>query len=183
MKPQGKQNRKQQPGKNIVYYLFPIIYCLSPFLVQAQTPSVLLPSTKPLEFKLLNPEATPPRGNVITANSMSETGLTNPSLWWADEQFGGKLLENWLAYPNERRVDLIVNRQLWSILDYMGRYSFVNKMGTVARDFGYSTRVFIVNEPDEALATYTCDFSTSIPVCDLNIQSIGQDSWRVRSRN
>ncbi|MFE1748532.1 hypothetical protein [Coleofasciculus sp. H7-2] len=156
--------------------------CLVPWLVQAQTPATLLPSLEPLDVKLLEPESRPPRSEVIRADSMSQAKPTIPSLWWAEEQFGGKLLENWLAYPNRQRVDLVVNRQLWSLLNYMGRYSFVNSFGTVARDYGYNTRVFIANQPQEPLATYTCNFSTSPPVCNLDIVASGQDSLRVRSK-
>ncbi|MEP0747906.1 MULTISPECIES: hypothetical protein [unclassified Coleofasciculus] len=156
--------------------------CLVPLLTQAQTPPTLLPSPEPLDLKLLDPESRPPRSQVIRADSMSQAKPTVPSLWWAEEQFGGKLLENWLAYPDRQRVDLVVNRQLWSLLNYIGRYSFVNSFGTVARDYGYNTRVFIANQPQEPLATYTCNFSTTPVVCDLDIVSSGQDSLRVRSK-
>ncbi|MCG4880622.1 hypothetical protein L0P06_11165, partial [Amedibacillus dolichus] len=79
-----------------------------------------------------------------------------PSIWWAKEQFGGKLLDNWLAYPAKEksvaRIDLIVNRQIWSLLDYVERYEFVNNFCNVARDYGYNVRVF--NYQQELLATY-----------------------------
>ena len=155
--------------------------CFVPLLAQSQTSPTLLPSTEPLDLKLLEPSR-PPRSKVIRADSMSQAQPTIPSLWWAEEQFGGKLLENWLAYPDRQRVDLVVNRQLWSLLNYMERYSFVNSFGTVARDYGYNTRVFIANQPQEPLATYTCNFSTSLPVCNLDIASSSQDSLRVRSK-
>jgi len=37
---------------------------------------------------------------VITADTISQSELTIPSLWWAKEQFGW-LLDNWLAYPGD----------------------------------------------------------------------------------
>jgi len=36
---------------------------------------------------------------VITADTISQSELTIPSLWWAKEQFGG--FDNWLAYPGD----------------------------------------------------------------------------------
>ena len=108
---------------------------------------------------------------IITKDTISQTELTVPSLWWASEQFGGKLLENWLAYPEERRVDLVVNRQRWTLLDYLQRYAFVNQMGTVARSDGYNVRIFNRQEPDVPIATYTCNFSMSIPQCEIEINS------------
>ena len=108
---------------------------------------------------------------IITKDTISQIDLTVPSLWWASEQFGGKLLENWLAYPEERRVDLVVNRQRWTLLDYLQRYAFVNQMGTVARSDGYNVRIFNRQEPDMPIATYTCNFSMSLPQCEIEINS------------
>ncbi|MEP0751893.1 hypothetical protein NDA03_06640 [Trichocoleus sp. Lan] len=176
------QTEKKIASSLLLSALAILTSCLGPLLVQAQTPPTLLPSTEPLDLKLLDLESRPPRSTVIRADSMSQAKPTVPSLWWAEEQFGGKLLENWLAYPDRQRVDLVVNRQLWSLLNYIGRYSFVNNFGTVARDYGYNTRVFIANQPQEPLATYTCNFSTTPVVCDLDIISSGQDSLRVRSK-
>ncbi len=181
------QTEKKIASSLLLSALAILASCLVPllaqaFLAQAQTLPTLLPSTEPLDLKLLDPEARPPRSQVIRADSMSQAKPTVPSLWWAEEQFGGKLLENWLAYPDRQRVDLVVNRQLWSLLNYIGRYSFVNSFGTVARDYGYNTRVFIANQPQEPLATYTCNFTTTPVVCDLDIVSSGQDSLRVRSK-
>ncbi|GAB1541965.1 hypothetical protein NUACC21_46380 [Scytonema sp. NUACC21] len=128
-------------------------------------------SDKPLELNLL----TNPTGSVITANTIHQEQLTVPSLWWAKENSENKLLDNWIAHPASNvepaRVDLIVNQQIWSLLDYLERYDFVNRLGTVARDSGYNLRVF--NYRKERLATYTCNFSTSPATCriDMNIQT------------
>lgn len=154
---------------------------LLPTLAQVQKPSVPPPSTAPLNYNLLQPDAKLSGLNVITSETTSPTGLTSPSLWWPKDQFdpfAGKLLTNWLAYPNEHRVDLVVNRQLWSLLDSFGRYSFVNKFGTVAREYGYNTRVFILNQPNTPLATYTCNFSTAPPLCDINFELSSQGALR-----
>ncbi|MEQ9669670.1 hypothetical protein [Coleofasciculus sp. G2-EDA-02] len=134
----------------------------------AQRSSAPIPSLVPLETELLDPNtALPP--NVVTANTISQQYITIPSLWWAEEQFdkfGGKLLVNWLAYQEEQRVDLVVSRQPWTLLNYLERYSFINHFGTVARDYNYNVRVF--NDRAEPLATYTCDYTTlTLPSCEV----------------
>lgn len=141
----------------------------------AQPPTIPQPSAAPLELSLLRAGASSD-GRVITSNTISQQGLTVPSLWWAKEQFGGDVLDNWLAYPAQgetaRRVDLLVNRQNWSSLDYIGRYEFVNSFGTVAREYGYNIRVF--NEQQELLASYTCDFSQNPSQCNLQLDATGK---------
>jgi len=148
----------------------------------AQTPSIPPPSEAPLELSLLQPGATL-RGGVLTSNAISQQGLTIPSLWWAQEQFGGKLLENWLAYPAEGttagRIDLVVDRQNWILLDYLDRYQFVNRFGTVARDYGYNVRVF--NYQQQLLATYTCNFNVTPNLCNIQVAATGRA--RVRGTN
>ncbi|MBW4479159.1 MAG: hypothetical protein KME54_20460 [Tolypothrix brevis GSE-NOS-MK-07-07A] len=125
-------------------------------------------SDAPLELDLLNN----PKG-VITANTINQGQLTIPSLWWAKENSENKLLDNWIAYPaagtQKARVDVIVNQQFWSILDYLERYNFVNRVGSLARNYGYNIRVF--NYQQERLATYTCNFNTSPILCMIKIDS------------
>ena len=134
----------------------------------AQTRLVNNPTDAPLELSILEPGA-PLSDDVVTADTISQNELTIPSLWWAKEQFGAMVLDNWLAYPtdgaNAARVDLVVNQQNWSLLDYLERYEFVNHFGSVARDYGYNVRVF--NHQKELLATYTCDFSNSPRLCNI----------------
>ncbi len=153
----------------------------------------------PVDLFLLDPNIDPDTYGVITNRTVSQTSLTTPSLWWTQEQFGGKLLENWLAYPGSeddpRRVDLVVDRQLWSLSNYLERYTFVNRFGTAAKSFGYSIRVF--NDQGSPLATYICDFPTSLPTeraiadagaidthdlsCDVSLDSSGAGALRGRS--
>lgn len=153
----------------------------------AQTPSVPQPSKAPLELSRLQPSGTLndgditaytincDRSSVFTANTICQQQLTIPSLWWAHEQFGDKLLDNWLAYPatstTPARIDLVANRQIWSLLDYLERYEFVNHFGAVARDYGYNVRVF--NYQKELLATYTCNFNTTPPLCNVQLEATG----------
>lgn len=155
---------------------------LSPLPSSAQTAAIPKPSEAPLELSLLRGATTD--GRVITSNSVSQNEPTTPSLWWAKAQFGDDLLNNWLAYPAQGvdagRIDLLVNRQNWSLLDYIGRYEFVNHFGTVARDYGYNVRVF--NEQEELLATYTCNFSLNPTQCSIQLDSTGKSQIRGSSQ-
>ncbi|MBE9208330.1 hypothetical protein IQ244_17705 [Nostoc sp. LEGE 06077] len=138
----------------------------------AETSSVLLPSDAPLELDLL----TKPNSNIITANTINPQGLTTPSLWLAQANSENKLLDNWIAYPASAktpgRVDVIVNQQVWSILDYLERYSFVNRLGNVARKDVYNLRVF--NYQQELLGSYTCNFQTNPTLCRIQINSLNR---------
>lgn len=159
--------------------LFSIISATISFLStqpsSAQTRLVPQPSTAPLDLSLLEPGASLD-DRVITSDTISQNKLTIPSLWWAKEQFGGKLLDNWLAYPASGaivgRIDLVVKRENWSLLNYLERYEFVNHFGTVARDYGYNVRVF--NYQKELLATYTCNYSTNPHLCNSNVEATGK---------
>jgi hypothetical protein len=99
----------------------------------------------------------------MDADTISQTDLTSPSLWWTQDQFGSKLLETWFAFPGRagipQHVDLVINQQVWSLYTYLERYVFLNQFGTAAQDFGYSTRIF--NRQRQLLAAYICD-----PVAD-----------------
>lgn len=106
----------------------------------------------------------------------SATEFTVPSLWWVKDQFTAKepsinkLIQSWSASPSTTtvpgRVDYKVNRQLWSLLDYLERYTFLNDFGAAARDFGYNIR--ILDGQNATLAAYTCDFST------INLEELRQ---------
>lgn len=168
----------------IAFLLSSALAILMPQLTSAQTSSGLTPSLEPLDTKLLDQKTRPPGSDWITANTVSTRSLTDPSLWWAEEQFNefdGKLIQNWIAYRDKKRVDLVVNRQLWSILDYLGRYSFLSKFSAAARDYQYDVRVF--NERAGLVATYTCNYSATPPDCQLKVfDSFGRDSLPARGR-
>ncbi|WP_413200163.1 hypothetical protein [Nostoc piscinale] len=138
----------------------------------AEIAAVPLPSDAPLELDLL----TKPNSNVITANTINPQGLTTPSLWLAQANSESKLLDNWIAYPatatTPGRVDVIVNQQVWSILDYLERYSFINRLGNVARKDVYNLRVF--NYQQELLGSYTCNFQTNPTSCRIQINSLNR---------
>ncbi|WP_088890621.1 hypothetical protein [Leptolyngbya ohadii] len=121
----------------------------------------LLLLTDPLEIQYLNLPEEQQRlfeQGVVTPDTISQTGLTVPSLWWAQQQYGGTLLEYWFAFSGEDgtppRVDLLVNQQAWNNTDYLAQYSFLLRFGRVSEDFGYSTRVF--NGRGELLGAYIC---------------------------
>ena len=145
------------------------IFLLRSQISVAENVKVPLPSNAPLELEFL----VNPRGLVTTANTIYQEKISIPSLWWAKENSQYKLLDNWIAYPatnkNPGRVDLIVNEQIWTLLDYLERYQFVNYLGSVARDYRYNMRVF--NYQKELLATYTCNFKTIKPLCQIKMNN------------
>jgi len=167
--------------RTVLLLMLSILTVFIPQLALAQTSSAPEPSSEPLELELLELDAPPPGRDLITANTISSTEVATPSLWWAKEQFnevGGKLINNWIAYQDKKRIDMVVNAQLWTLLDYLGRYRFVNKFGTVARDYEYDVRVF--NQQGVPLASYTCNYTPELPVCELEVvASFGQDSLSV----
>lgn len=121
--------------------------------------------------------------SVITSDTFSTTGLTLPSLWWVKDQFAhkeplaAKLLKNWQVYPGSNqqpgRIDFLVNRQFWSLLDYVERYTFLNEFGAAARGYGYNIRVLDSSEAQSvAIASYTCDFramAAAAPAADVTV--------------
>ena len=142
------------------------------------------PLTQP-EINLLEQGIAPSDPSWVTANTISQTGLTTPSLWWAKQQFGGKLLSNWIAKPGTNdmpsRVDLLVNQQIWTSYNYIDRYAFLNQLGRVAQDFGYSTRVF--NAQGELLGAYICDFALAEPISVSNPQGVASNVPFIESDN
>lgn len=111
-----------------------------------------------------------------------DSDITEASFWWTIEQFdpfGGKLVQNWLAHPKKQQIDLVVNWQLWTLLDYLGRYRFVNQFGTVARKYGYSLNIF--NQKEQCLATYKYNAVSNPPKWELYLERLGQDSLQIET--
>jgi hypothetical protein len=134
-----------------------------PALADEGAPSqlrLLLLLMDPLDPEVFERDSETVYPGVLTSSDVSQVGLTIPSLWWVDEQFGDRLLENWAAFPAEDglppRVDLMVNEQVWRIYQPIERYAFVNQFGTSAQDYGYITRVY--DRRNELLAAYLCDY-------------------------
>lgn len=108
-------------------------------------------------------------------------GIAVPSLWWAKEQFdpfGGRLINNWLTDTQIKQIDLTVNWQLWTLLDYLGRYRFINQFGTVAREHGYSLHVY--NQQQKCLALYQYNDAANPPRWEITIEGAGEDSLQVQ---
>ena len=141
-------------------------------ILPSKAENMFLPSDAPLQLDLL----TQPKDNIITAKTIDPQKLTVPSLWWAKENSEKQLLDNWIVYPPSQtephRADLIVNQEIWGLLDYFGKYVFVNRLGSLASKFGYNIRIF--NYQKEALATYTCNFSQSPASCRLQMNHRSQ---------
>lgn len=157
-----------QQSLSLTLSLSLVAFSMLPILA-SRAENIPLPSNAPLELNLL----TKPKVSVITANTINLETLTIPSLWWAKETSENKLLDNWIAYPTSKqesaRVDLIVNQQIWSLLDYLERYRFVNRLGFTARNFGYNIRVF--NYQKELLATYTCNLDIIPDLCNIQMSN------------
>lgn len=106
-----------------------------------------------------------------------DPALAQPSLWLNRDlfssraKFSSKLFENWLVCPSTNsdrgRIDLVVNGQLWGLLDYFERYELLQQFGNGSDQpdqrfkSGYNLRVFtrqvqIQGQGQKPLATYTC---------------------------
>ncbi len=106
--------------------------------------------------------------SVVSNRTICQASPTLPSFWWArakeKSQLGGNLFIAWQAYSNPDptqtgetpRVDLFVNHQLWSLLDYLERYEMVNIFGSAARQYGYNA--FVFSQRRVSLASYVCNF-------------------------
>jgi len=134
-----------------------------------------------LENLTLAPANAVPLDSIVDQPMIASTKTTPDmnisSFWWAALQFdpfGGKLIQNWLAYPQKQQINLVVNWKLWTLLDYFGRYRFVNQFGTVARKHGYSLNIF--NQKNQCLASYKYNPSSIPPKWELNLEKLGRDS-------
>ena len=133
-------------------------------------------SRTPIMERLLDTEQTPVIINsqqlnalgdqAITQDTISETSLTLPSLWWSRDQIVAavgdlpQFIDVWVAFRGSeeqpRRVDVVVNPQIWNLLNYLERYAVLNQFGSAAKSFGYSTRFF---RGLDLTGAYICDFS------------------------
>jgi len=114
------------------------------------------------------------------ARRYTSSNFPQRSIWWAAEQFDpfeGKLIQDWLTHPQKQQINLTVDLQLWSLLDYFGRYRFVNQFGAVARKYGYSLN--IMNEKLHCLATYKYNSISQPPRWELKLQQLGEDSLQL----
>lgn len=106
-----------------------------------------------------------PSQPLATALTPSQDGLTVPSLWWTDRQYGQKLVVNWLVYPpnsrGKKQVNLIIRSDIWSRYTYSERYAVVNHFGTFANQYGH--QLVVLNRQGTTLAAYVCDLAKPPP--------------------
>jgi hypothetical protein len=136
----------------------------------------------PLNLKILKDVDCQRKLNVITADSIERFPIFRkamPSLWWTQDQLPNKLILNWLAYPKEKRIDLVVNPQFWNNLEYLGRYQLINRYGLVARRYGYNVRIFNLKFSEaQPIVAYTCSSATAKSTCYVQWQEINQRSLK-----
>jgi hypothetical protein len=161
-----------------------LIFTLSILMLTEKTSAEELPSViscePALDTKLLSAKNHIDDDRIININTISENGLTVPSLWWAKEQFdpfGGKMVDNWLAYTEEKRIDLVINFQLWSLLDYLDRYRFVDNFGNIAREYGYNLRVF--GQQKNCLALYYFNVNSTPPKWEITFDGYLQNGLQI----
>lgn len=125
----------------------------------------------------------------ITDTTIQQSGLTEPSLWWirdqiaAQNKYGRRLIDGWLACAGtgeSNRVDVMVNDQIWSSLDFFDRYEFIEKFGNATTGYGYNLRVF--NPQGEMLAAYTCNFSSDVAAKQIDSSAIACASFDMLAR-
>ncbi|MEO6860767.1 MAG: hypothetical protein ABI180_04330 [Microcoleus sp.] len=117
-----------------------------------------------------------PTGNAANFPSppLSQNHESVPSLWLAQKEFGGKLLDRWFVDRGNTSVIIIVNRQLWSLLDYIERYQFVNRFGTASSEYGYNLRVCTTQ--GTAVAVYSCKGDRLS--CKIDLESLSNPGLR-----
>jgi len=119
----------------------------------------LEPSSAPLDLEALNLNTLPPLStrDYQTRSDVSQSDLSAPSLWWRVAEIGDRLLTDWLIYPDDRRVDVVVDPQRWNWMSYLDHYRVMMQLANETQPHGYSVRVFDPQEPTQPLASYTCD--------------------------
>jgi hypothetical protein len=108
--------------------------------------------------------------------------LSLPSLWWTRDQYaarlplGKKLISSWLICPKTanapQHVQMVLNAQIWSLLEYFDRYEFLHQFGTVTSNNGHDLWIYS-DETPLVLASYLCDYqavSTKLP-CQLGLNA------------
>jgi hypothetical protein len=137
---------------------------------------------EPLDVEMLKYSKSGKSSGVITADSIKRFPAfrkSMPSLWWTQDQLPNKLVLNWLAYPEKKRIDLVVNPQFWNNLEYLERYQLVNRYGLVARRYGYNVRLFNLKFSEaQPIVAYTCAPMLATPSCYIQWQEINQRSLK-----
>lgn len=208
-------NLKLQQADRIVW-VTQIVTCLAigigwmPAIVAQPNPASAIPEICETDFNLLKSDpsgdrrskagaartvgvAAPNRSlpseasNIITADTVSDKGMTLPSLWWTSEQFPAKLVTNWIADRNQKQVYLLVNAQYWDLLDYIDRYRMIDQFGRVAQGYGYNLK--LCSSQKIVLARYSCDVTLNNQPdendrasCQIWLNATGQNGLGVKSK-
>ncbi|MGB8699805.1 MAG: hypothetical protein WCD18_10345 [Thermosynechococcaceae cyanobacterium] len=113
---------------------------------------------------------TPLRSPQITDKTPSPERLTIPEIWWADQQFGDKMVVNWFAYrrpqDDKSQVRLVVRPDLWSRYSFLERYAFLKHFGLVTSAAGY--QLIVLDRQNYPLGAYTCQFPTGTQPASLH---------------
>jgi hypothetical protein len=113
---------------------------------------------------------TPVQKPQVKANTPSETSLTVPGLWWANQQFGDKMLTNWFAYrrpeDHSSQVRAVIRPDLWSRYTYLERYAFLKRFGATTSAAGY--HLLVLDQQNYLLGSYTCEFPNNVKPALLN---------------
>jgi hypothetical protein len=138
--------------------------------------------TEPLDVEMLKNSSLQQSSGVISADSIERFPVfrkSMPSLWWTQDQLPNKLVLNWLAYPQKKRIDLVVNPQFWNNLEYLQRYQLINRYGLVARRYGYNVRIFNLKFSEvQPIVAYTCSPVVATSTCYIQWQEINQRSLK-----
>jgi hypothetical protein len=132
---------------------------------QAQSPA-LIEQAPPKVLELLQAQLSKPE---VTSETPSQKSLTLPSLWWANELFGDKMVLNWFTYPQAQasnsQIRLVIRPDLWSRYTYLERYAFLRRFGASTSAAGY--HLMILDRQNYPLGAYICEFSTQIKPAPL----------------
>jgi hypothetical protein len=71
---------------------------------------------------------------------------------------------------------LLVNAQYWDLLDYIGRYSTIDRFGRVAQGYGYNLK--LCSSQKIVLARYSCN-PLDRASCQLWLNATGQNGLGV----
>ena len=132
---------------------------------------LFFPSEKsPIEVQQLLQGPLPPPSS--SSKQPSQSGLTLPSLWWVDRQFGQKLVIDWFGYksasPQAQQVQMFVRSNLWTRFSYLERYAFVTHFGALTRTYGY--QMLLLDTRGYLIASYICDFEAQQPEVVIGAQ-------------
>jgi hypothetical protein len=112
----------------------------------------------PKVMELLQTRLYPPQ---VSDQTPSRKSLTIPGLWWANRQFGDRMVVNWYVYrrpqDSNSQVRLIVRPDLWSRYTSLERYAFLTRFGTSTSAAGY--HLIVLDRQNFPLGAYICEFA------------------------